>query len=170
MSETDEVLVWQAARPLRLFSYAAIVVLLLLAIRVVISFGYLATIGVVLVLAATSQVWWMILRPRMVAGPSGVDIVLHREPVHVDWRDIRRAEAGPEGIKIYCANGREVTSRFPTQTKSAGAGQETEADRVAAYLGQRAAWERRPGGGQPPRYVPPERPRPHPPARSSPEA
>src|SRR5258705_3455548 len=96
MSETDEVLVWQAARPLRLFSYAAIVVVLLLAIRVVISFGYLATIGVVLVLAATSQVWWMILRPRMVAGPSGVDIVLHREPVHVDWRGIPRAQGRTE--------------------------------------------------------------------------
>jgi hypothetical protein len=155
MSNADQVMVWQAARSLRLFSYGAIVVVLALAVRVVISFGYLATIGVVLVLAAISQVWWMILRPRMVAGPGGVDIVLHREPVHVDWRDIRGAEAGPEGIKIYCSNGREVTSRFPSKSKSAVAGQETEADRVASYLGQRAAWERRPSGDRPPHYVPP---------------
>ena len=165
MSETDDVIVWQAARGLRLFSYAAIAVVLLLSIRVVISFGYLATIGVVLVLAAASQVWWMILRPRLVAGPMGVDIVQGREPVHVDWRDIRRAEASPDGIKIYCSNGRQVTSRFPQQTKAGVAGQETEADLVASYLGQRAAWERRPSGGQP-KYQPPgqqppgQRPRP----------
>jgi hypothetical protein len=155
MSETDEVMVWQAARPLRLFSYVAIAVVLVLSIRVLISFGYLATIGVVLVLGATSQVWWMILRPRLMAGPNGVDIVLHRQPDHVDWRDIRRAEAGRDGIKIYCSNGREVTSRFPTQSKPVVAGEETEADRVAAYLGQRAAWERRPSGTEPPRYQPP---------------
>src|SRR5258708_31211555 len=113
MSETDDVMVWQAARPLRLFSYAGIAVVLALSIRVVISFGYLATIGVLLVLAAASQVWWMILRPRLMAGPEGVDIVSGREPVHVDWRDIRRAEAGNDGIKIYCSSGREGTSRFP---------------------------------------------------------
>jgi hypothetical protein len=154
MSQTDEVNVWQAARSLRLFACVAIAVVLLLSIRVLISFGYLATIGVVLVLAAASQVWWMILRPRLVAGPDGVDIVQTRAPIHVDWRDIRRAEAGPDGIRIYCSNGREVTSRFPHQTKPDVAGQDTEADRVATYLGQRAAWERRPSGDRP-KYQPP---------------
>lgn len=158
MSRTDEVNVWQAAKQLRLFSYAAIALVLVLLLRVVISFGYLATIGVVLVLGAVSQVWWMVLRPRLIAGPDGVDIVQTREPVHVDWRDIRRAEASKDGIRIYCSNGREVSARFPQQAKNAVPG-EDEADLVAAYLGQRAAWERRPSGDQP-RYLPPAQRKP----------
>jgi hypothetical protein len=155
MSEGDQVYVWQAPRPLRRFSYIALAVVLLLALRVVVAFGYLATIGVVLVLAAASQVWWMILRPRLQAGPEGVDVVVRREPDHLDWADIRRVEPGPDGLKIICTGGREVVSRFPQQTKpKPGApAQESEADRVAAFLAQRAAWARRPGGTPPPRYL-----------------
>jgi hypothetical protein len=155
MSEGDEVYVWQAPRPLRLFSYIALAVVLLLALRVVVAFGYLAIIGVVLVLGAASQVWWMILRPRLQAGPDGVDVVVRREPDHVDWADIRRVEPGPDGLKIFCTGGREVVSRFPQQTRpKPGEPPESEADRVAAFLAQRAAWTRRPGDGPPPRYQP----------------
>jgi len=156
MSEDTEMYVWQAPRSLRRFSYVALAVVLALALRVLFLYGTLAAIGVVLVLAAASQVWWMVLRPRLAAGPDGVDIVLTREPVHLDWTEIRSVEAGPDGLTITCTGGREVTSRFPQRAKARPgvSVEESEADRVAAFLAQRAAWARRPSGSQPPRYEP----------------
>lgn len=154
MSDPDSTAVWQAGRSLRRFSYLAIVVLVLLAARVVVAFGWLATIGVLLVLAAAFQVWWMVLRPHLTAGPDGVEVVAGRDPVRLPWSDIRRAEAGPQGLRIVCTDGREVISKFPQQTKASTPGEQTEADRCAAYLAQRAAWARRADGTPPPRYQP----------------
>jgi hypothetical protein len=147
MSENGEnVTVWRASEPLRIFSSVAVGVLVILAVVVGVSYGYVATIGIVLVLAAAFQVWWIVLRPRLSVGPDGVEVVaMSREPVRLGWRDIRRCEVVADGLKIVGANGREVISRFPARR--------SEAERVAAYLGQRAAWARRPSG-TPPRYVP----------------
>ena len=148
MADTDEVYVWQAGRQLRLFSYVALAVVLILLVRVVIAYGLMASIGVILVLGAAFQVWWMILRPRLVAGPDGVRVVLGRQPVEIPWREIRRVEAGPNGITIHFGQGQQVVSRFPQRK-----GADTEADQVADYLARRAAWARKPAGALP-RYVP----------------
>jgi hypothetical protein len=144
MSDDGEnVIVWRASEPLRIFSNVAIGVLAILAVIVGVTYGYLATIGILLVAAAAFQVWWAVLRPRLSAGPDGVEVVgTSREPVRLAWRDIRRCEVVADGLKIVGSNGREVVSRFPARP---------EAESVAAYLGQRAAWTRRPSGA-PPRY------------------
>ena len=90
----------------------------------------------------------MLLRPRLTAGPDGVVVVAGRDVVRLPWRDIRRCEPGADGLTIICADGRRVVSRFPQQ-RQAAASTPTEADRAAAYLAQRAAWERKPKGPAP---------------------
>jgi len=155
MSDADAVTVWRADRRYRIGAYIVIAVLLVLSARVLIAYGYLALIGVVLVLAAVGQTWWNLLRPKLTAGPEGVVVVNGRAPVHLPWQEIRRVEAGREGLTIICAGGRSVVSRFPQQ-RPAPAEQRTEADAAAAYLAQRAAWERKPSGPAPV-YKPPPR-------------
>ena len=156
MSEVETVTVWRADRKYRLAAAAVIVVLFLLSVRVLMVYGYLALLGVGLVLAVIFQTWWMLLRPKLSAGPDGVEVVSGRGVVRLPWKEIRRCEPGPDGLKIVCAGGREVVSRVPQQRK-AGAQEPTEADLTAAYLAQRAAWARKPSGPAP-TYSPPPNP------------
>lgn len=155
MAHAEPVTVWQADRRYRIGAYIVIAVLLVLSARVLIAYGYLALIGVALVLAAIGQTWWSLLRPKLTAGPDGVVVVNGRTPLYLPWQEIRRVEAGKEGLTIICAGGRSVVSRFPQQ-RPAPAQQLTEADAAAAYLAQRAAWERKPSGAAPV-YQPPPR-------------
>lgn len=157
--ESETVTVWRAPRNHRIGAAAAIVVLLLLSVNVVVRYGYLATVGVLLVLAVVAVTWWNLLRPKLTAGPDGVNVVTGRAPVHLDWSQIRRCEPTPAGLKIICAGGREVLSRFPQQRATAS-DVPTEADATAAYLVQRAAWARKPAGPVPSYTAPP------PPART----
>ncbi len=157
MSEVETVTVWRADRRYRLAAAAVIVVLLLFSARVLVVYGYLALIGVGLVLAVIFQTWWMLLRPRLSAGPDGVEVVSGRSVVRLPWKEIRRCEPGSEGLTIVCAGGREVLSRVPQQRKSAAA-EPTEADLTAAYLAQRAAWARKPSGPAPTYIPPPSKP------------
>ena len=78
MSELEAVTVWRADRRYRLAAIVVIVVLLVLSVRVVLAYGYLAFLGVGLVLAVIFQTWWMLLRPRLSAGPDGVEVVSGR--------------------------------------------------------------------------------------------
>ncbi len=158
MSEVEAVTVWRADRRYRLAAIVVIVVLLVLSVRVVLAYGYLAFLGVGLVLAGIFQTWWMLLRPRLSAGPDGVEVVSGRGLVRLPWKEIRRCEPGPDGVKIVCAGGREVLSRVPQQRKTAAA-EPTEADLTAAYLAQRAAWARKPSGPAP-TYTPPPQSKP----------
>jgi len=153
MSEVEAVTVWRADRRYRLAAAAVVAVLLLLSVRVLLAYGYLALLGVGLVLAVIFQTWWMLLRPKLSAGPDGVEVVSGRGVVRLPWKEIRRCEPGPDGLKIVLAGGREVLSRVPQQRKIAAA-QPTEADLTAAYLAQRAAWARKPTGSVP-TYTPP---------------
>jgi len=155
MSDTDEVTVWRAPSNLRTVAIGGIVALLVLISWVAITFGYLAAIAILLGLAAVFQAWWLILRPRLVAGPDGVRVVWGRTPVTLAWKDIRRVEPTPAGLKIVTGDNREVISRFPAQTPPVK-GEQSVADRAASYLIQRAAWERKPSGGPRPRYIAPE--------------
>jgi len=111
---------------------------------------------VALVLAVVARTWWVLLRPKLTAGPDGVQVVHGRIPVHLPWPEIRRCEPTPEGLKIIAKGGREVLARYPQQRVPA-ATEPTEADAAAAYLAQRAAWARRPTGPMPV-YVAPPRP------------
>jgi hypothetical protein len=153
MSPAETVTVWRADRRYRLAAIAVIAVLLLLSARVLLTYGYLALVGVALVFAVVVQTWWTLLRPKLSAGPDGVDVVSGRAAVHLAWKEIRRCEPGPTGLKIVCSNGREVIARYPQQ-RSASSAEPTEADLAAAYLAQRAAWARKPSGPAP-TYVPP---------------
>jgi hypothetical protein len=141
----QETFVWRAEPRSRLIATAVIVVLLLLSARVLYAWGYLAAIGVLLVLGVIGQTYWVLLRPKLTAGPDGVDVLSGRTPEHLDWRDIRRAQAGRTGFTIVTTDGREVVSRFPIKK----APDDTEADAVAEYLAQRAAWARKPSGPAP---------------------
>ena len=160
MSEVETVTVWRADRRYRWAAIAVIVVLLLLSARLLVSYGYLALLGVALVLAVIVQTWWTLLRPRLSAGAEGVEVVSGRGVVRLSWSEIRRCEPGPEGVKIFCTNGREVLARYPQQ-RTVAANQPSEADLTAAYLAQRAAWARKPSGPVP-SYIPPPPPKPPP--------
>jgi hypothetical protein len=152
--ESETVTVWRAPRNYRIGAAVAVVILLLLSVNVLVLYGYLALIGVVLVLAVVAQTWWNLLRPKLTAGPDGVDVVSGRTPVHLDWSEIRRCEPTTQGLKIVGTNGREVLSRFPQQ-RAANAASPTEADATAAYLAQRAAWARKSTGPAPTYTAPP---------------
>jgi hypothetical protein len=150
----QETIVWRADPRYRFAATAVIVVLLLLSVRVLVSWGYLALIGVLLVLGVCVQTYWVLLRPRLTAGPDGVVVVAGRTPEQLAWKDIRRAQPGRTGFTIATTDGREVVSRFPV--KHAPSDKDTEADAVAAYLVARAAWERKPTGDAPTyHYEPP---------------
>lgn len=150
---TEAITVWRASTPVRIFCYVAIALLVLFSARILIQFGSVALIGVALVLGACVAAWWQVLRPRMTAGPDGIEVVHGRQVVRLPWRDVRRCEPRIDGLHIVGPDGLEVTSRYPAQRKAA-ADEPTEADLTAAYLAQRAAWARKPTG-DPPRYVPP---------------
>jgi hypothetical protein len=178
--EVEETTVWRAPRGLRIFATVVLVVFALLTVRVAIAWGFLATIGIILVVGVMAQVWWQLLRPKLTAGPDGVDVVSDRHPVHLDWSQVRRAEPGPKGLTIICADGRAIQSRVPhaakpasakpasakpasakpasakpTATKS-GAGEPArgELELAADYLTRRAAWARKSAGPRP-RYEAP---------------
>ena len=156
MSDPEDATVWRVGRTQRAISYALLILLFLAAAKVAVTYGYLATIGILLLLAAAGQVYWAVLRPRLSAGPGGVEVLLGRQPVHLDWQEIRGCDVGPKGLTILCAGGREVISRYPRPaTSKAGKGEPTEAERVATYLAQRAAWARKSGNKPPPRYQQP---------------
>jgi hypothetical protein len=153
---TEQTYVWRAQRGHRIAAGAIMVLLLLLCVQVLINYGYLAIIGAALIVALVARTWWVLLRPKLTAGPDGVQVIHRRTPAHLDWTEIRRCEPTPSGLKITVRNGLEVVARYPQQP--AGPATElTEADATAAYLAQRAAWARRPTGPLPV-YVPPPRP------------
>ena len=111
---------------------------------------------VVLVLAAVGQAYWVVLRPRMTAGPDGLEIVNGRDTTRLPWKEIRSAEPGITGFTVVATDGRRIVSRHPLQTQPA-AKEPTEADTAAAYIAQRAAWERKRSGDRPEYVYPPAR-------------
>lgn len=151
-----DITVWRAEARHRWMSTAVIALLVLLSIMVLSRYGWYAAIGVTLVMSACAVTWWNLLRPKLTAGPDGVDVVTGWSPVHLAWREIRRCESGREGLMIFCADGRAVLSRFPQQRRAVNAAT-TEADLAASYLTERAAWARKPKGPAP-TYSPPPPP------------
>jgi hypothetical protein len=152
---TESTYLWRADRRYRIGAAVAVVVLLALSLRILIAYGILAVIGVALVVALAGRIWWVLLRPKLTAGPQGVQVVEGLAAVHVPWPDIRRCEPTPEGLRIFTRNGGVVLARYPQRRP--GMTGTTEADATAAYLVQRAAWARRPTGPMPV-YVPPPPP------------
>jgi hypothetical protein len=144
----QQTIVWQASARARLAAIAVSAVLLVLSARVLYVYGFLALIGVLLVLGVVGQTYWQLLRPRLTAGPDGVVVLSGWAPQTLAWSDIRRVEPRRSGFVIFTTDGREVVSRVPAQNKTA-ADEPTEADAAAAYLAQRAAWERKPSGPAP---------------------
>jgi hypothetical protein len=142
-----ETIVWRANPRARIAATVVIVVLLLLSARVLYAWGLLAGIGVLLVLGVIAQTYWVLLRPKLVAGPDGVLVLAGRHPEQLAWSDIRRAQPGRTGFTIVTTDGREVVSRFPVKRSPCDTG--TEADAVADYLAKRAAWARKPSGPAP---------------------
>jgi hypothetical protein len=150
------VTVFRASPGRRAVTAVGVVLLVLLALRVVLAYGWLATIGVVLVLLIIGQLWWQVLRPRLTADTDGVEVVAGRRPERFAWTDIQRTEVGPQGTLLVLRGGREVRSRFPYGVRSTGS--PTDADRAAEFLAARAAWARK-KNGPPPVYVPVEKPK-----------
>lgn len=148
---------WRAPRGPRLAVTAVCAVLVLLSAVVLVRYGYLALIGVGLVLGLVVRTWFTVLRPSLTAGPDGVRIVADRVPVELAWSQIRRVEAAGTGLTIVCSGGRTVRSRYPQQP-ARPLGMTSEAEAVAAYLAQRAAWERKPTGPVPVYVAPPPPP------------
>jgi Bacterial PH domain len=163
MSDRDDVTVFRAPMNRRLVAGVGIVVLLVLAGRVVYSFGLLrSVIGVIFALAIIGLLWWSVLRPRLTADRSGVEVVNGRAPQRVAWTDIQRTEVGPKGTLIVAKGGHEILSRVPFGVRSeSSATEQTEADRVAIFLAARTTWARRRDNSPPPKYTPPAaQPRP----------
>lgn len=156
---TELTYIWRADRRYRIAGAVAIGILLVLSVQVLMAYGYLAVIGVALVVALAARVWWVLLRPKLTAGPGGVEVVHGLVPVVVNWPDIRRCDPTSEGLQILTRDGGAVLARYPQ--RRAGVAGPTEADATAAYLVQRAAWARRPTGPMPV-YVPPPPPQPKP--------
>jgi hypothetical protein len=155
----EQVTVWRAAPPIRIAVYVGTAVLAVLAWRLFSIFGFAATIAVLFAVGVVASLYWSVLRPKLVAGPDGVLVVLGRQPVTVAWRDIRRCEAGPTGLTIGVTGGSEVTSRWPQRDRGAKPGEKTAADLAAAYLVRRAEWARKPKGPVPVWEPPPPRSR-----------
>jgi hypothetical protein len=156
MAETDDVTVFRAPAGRRLLAVVGSVLLVLLAIPVVIAYGWLAAIGVVLILLIIGQLWWVVLRPRLIADREGVTVVAGWQPQHAAWVDIQRTEVGPRGTLIVAKGGREIISRFPYGLRSVSStARQMEADRAAVFLAARVAWSRRRDASPPPPYVPP---------------
>src|SRR5262245_8170726 len=149
--------VWRAPRGTRLGVTAVCAVLVLMSALVLVRYGYLALIGVGLVLALVVRTWFLVLRPQLTAAPDGVRIIADRTPVELAWSEIRRVEATGSGLTIVCSGGREVRARYPQQP-ARPLGVTSEAEATAAYLAQRAAWERKPTGPVPVYVAPPPQP------------
>lgn len=152
----EQTYVWRARSGHRIAGGTVMVLLLLLSGQVLVSYGYLAILGVTLIVALVARTWWVLLRPKLTAGPDGVQVIHGRTPAHLAWTEIRRCEPTPNGLKITVKDGHEVVARYPQRPAEAAA-EATEADAAATYLAQRAAWARRPTGPLPV-YVAPPRP------------
>jgi hypothetical protein len=148
--------VFRASPGRRAIAVVGMVVLVLLALRVVLAYGWLATIGVVLVVLIIGQLWWLVLRPRLTADEDGVEVVAGGRRERIAWTDIQRTEVSPQGTLLVLRGGREVRSRFPYGVRSTSS--PTDADRAAAFLAARTAWAKR-KDGPPPVYVPVEKPK-----------
>ena len=159
MAQSDDVTVFQAPVNSRIGAIVGIVVLLLLVTKVVFSAGWYATLGVVLVGGIIFNLWWIILRPRLIAGRDGIDVVSTWRPVRIAWKDVQRCEVGPKGTLIVSRGGQETTSKFPSGDRSTSSTDTpTEADRAAVFLAACAAWGRRPSTEPMPVYEPPAKP------------
>jgi hypothetical protein len=150
----EDTTTWRAPRGLRIFAVVILIVFALLVTQVAAIWGYLATIGIILVLGVMFQVYWQLLRPKLTAGPDGVYVVSERTPVRLAWTDIRRVEAGAKGLTIICADGSAITSRVPhaekpSVDKETGKAVRTEQERTADYLTRRATWARKSTGPKP---------------------
>lgn len=156
MAQPDDVTVFQAPRNLRIAAMIGIVVLLVIVARVVFAAGWYATIGVILVIGIIFNLWWIILRPKLVVSRDGLDVVSARQPARIAWKDIQRVEVAVKGTTIVSRGGQETLSRYPAGARSKNPdGPLTEADRAASYLASCAAWGKR-GGNEPmPVYEPP---------------
>ena len=73
-AQARTVTVWQAPRNYRFGTIYVSVLLVALSAYLLVMYQYYALLGVALVLGAVGRVWWMVVRPRMVAGPDGVDV------------------------------------------------------------------------------------------------
>jgi hypothetical protein len=142
-------MVWRAGPQYRIAAIGGMVVLAILVWRVATAYGFTATIAIIFALGIGFFLWWGVLRPKLAAGPTGVEVVLGRTPTTIAWKDIRRCEAAATGVTITAAGGTRVLSRWPQRDRGAKLTDVTEADRVAAYIIQRAEWARRPKGPQP---------------------
>jgi hypothetical protein len=81
-----------------------------------VAYGLIALLGVGLVLAAVFQTYWMLLRPRLTAGPDGVTVVAGRDVVRlpVDADPAVRAR-DRTASRSSAPTGGAVLSRFPQQ-------------------------------------------------------
>jgi hypothetical protein len=160
-----EVLVWRAGTQLRAAAFAGMALVAIAIWLIWSKYALTATIAVVFGVGIIVFLWWGVVRPRLTAGPDGIEVVLGRTPTMVAWTDLRRAEAGPTGLTITVSGGTTVQSRWPQRDRGAKPTDVTEADRVAAYLVQRGEWTRRPKGPMP-EFVPgPPPSKPGPPAK-----
>jgi hypothetical protein len=159
MTEGPDATVFRASPGRRAVALVGTLVLALLALRVVLAYGWLATIGVVLVLLVIGQLWWQVLRPRLTADAEGIEIVAGRHSERIAWTDIQRTEVGPRGTLVVVRGGREVRSRYPYGARSTSSTEPpTDADRAASFLAARTAWAKR-KDGPPPVYVPADKPK-----------
>lgn len=156
MVEASDVTVFRAPPGRRALAVVGMLVLVLLALRLVLAYGWLASIAAVFAVLIGGQLWWQVLRPRLTADADGIEVVSGRRPERVGWADIQRTEVSPQGTLVVTRGGREVHSKYPYGVRSPGPG-DTEADRAAAFLAARSAWGKRRTGPMPV-YVPPERP------------
>jgi hypothetical protein len=139
---------FQAPRNTRIGAVIGIVVLALIVARVVYSAGWYATIGVLLVLGIIFNLWWIILRPKLVVGREGIEVVSGWQPATVAWKDVQRCEVSPKGTLLVLRGGQEVVSKFPAGGRAKDSDPPSEADRAAAYLAACVAWGKR-GGSEP---------------------
>jgi hypothetical protein len=140
---------------MRLIAIVGIVVLAVLATRVLLNYGWYAAMGAVLVVGIMANLWWALLRPKLVVGTTGLEIVSAWKPAHIPWKDVQRVEVGSKGTLVVSKGGQETHSRYPAGPRSKSATEpDTEADRAAVFLAACAAWGRR-GVGPMPTYVPP---------------
>ncbi len=115
--DAADVTVFRAPPNRRIVALVGIAVLLaLLAVRVVLAYGWLASIAVVLAVLIAGQLWWQVLRPRLTADADGVEVVSGRRPERVGWADIQRTEVGPKGTLVVARGGREIFSKYPFGT------------------------------------------------------
>lgn len=87
-------------------------------------------------------VWFWMWRPRLRAGPDGVDLRAAWRTRHLSWSEIGRCTADSRGLVITCLDGTEIRPPVPERAKFAvGRGRHT-VDRAAAYLDLRARYHR----------------------------